>query len=358
MNRTEQELKTLRTITLSREARTRMREELLSYTQLHSIPSARQQVRSPFAAFRLRAYAGISAAVLLIAALGGTAYASERALPGDALYSVKVSVAEPLQTALVPSERGKAAWHAILAERRLDEAAQLAAEAKLSTTTQDELATNFTSQVTASQESADRLQEGGDTAGSLSARSDLEARLAAHVQILSVIDSHFADASSTDAKTTHEALSRMLALVKNHEKAVASTRIALEDVIDPSAATSDSGDEADTASAATTTLAIATDEPVLTPKHIEAPEAEVTPAAQVETAAAVRTTEVQDILERHAALLKAFLPLASTTATSTATTTATTTEAVDQQDGEIKHGTFDAGETGEASTSDWQEGDN
>jgi len=270
-------------------------------------------------------YAGLSAAVVLIAALGGTAYASENALPGDALYPVKVGFAEPLQTALVPSDRGKAAWHAILAERRLEETAQLAAAGRLSTSRQDELAESFTAQVTASENSADHLQQNGDTNASLSVRSDLEARLSAHEQILAVIDQHFALASSTGEQGTHQALSRMLALVDTHVHAVAATRLALEDAISPGSA---EGKNADVAS--TTSLAFAADIVTHAPArpaklHALMPSAGATPAAQIQANAAARTTEVQDIIERNAVFLKAFLPAASTTATSTATSTVSVT---------------------------------
>lgn len=346
----EKQLKELRDINLPEEARSRMRAELLSYAQLHAVSAAAKSVRSPFAVLRLRVYAGLSAAVLLIAALGGTAYASESALPGDALYPVKVGFTEPLQGALIPSDRGRAAWHAILAERRLEETAQLAAEGKLSTSTQDVLAANFNDQVSASQDSADRLEHDGDASGSLSARSDLEARLAAHMQILSIIDHHYAAATSTDAVDTHQALSRMLALVENHEQAVASSRIALEDQIAPNGAQDDQGQDG-----TTTVIAAAIPASKGRPaKHgrMTLPIANEPPVAEIETTASARTSEVQDILERHAALLQAFLPSASTTATSTATSTATTTipvirDSQDQPDsGSIQHGLFDGSATG------------
>lgn len=323
MNRIEEQLKRLSKIHLPKEVRARMRAELLSYAELHAVPMAGGAARSSFTVFRFRLYAGFSAALLLLATLGGTAYASESALPGDRLYSMKIGFTEPLQGALIPSDRGRAAWHAILAERRLEETAELAADGKLSTSTQDMLASNFSGQVSASQESADRLEHDGDTSGSLSARSDLEARLTAHLQILAIINQHYAQATSSDASDTHQALSRMLVLVQDHEHAVATARIALEDQIAPNGAQNDQGENG-------TTTVIAASLP--TPAkvrfakhaHIVIPITGKAPEAQIETAASARTTEVQDILEHHAALLKAFLPAASTTATSTATSTATT----------------------------------
>lgn len=313
MNRIEDTLQTLREIRLPDAARSRMRDELASYAEMHAVP-ARTSIRSPFSILRVRMYASVAAVLTLVVALGGTAYASERALPGDALYPVKVGITEPLQTALVPSNRGKAAWHAILAERRLDEAAQLAARGSLSPAAQTELASNFDAQVAASEHSADRLQHDGDASGSLSVRSDLEARLAAHSQILSVIAAHYALATSTNAESTHSALENMLAVVSSHQQQIVSTRLALEDALAPHAK------ESDTASTAAKIAVV-----VHQPTHVHfGPN--VTPAMQVETAATVRTEEEQNILDRHATFLAKFLPIASTTATSTATTTATTTQ--------------------------------
>lgn len=341
MNRIEEQLKKLRNLTLTNEERSRMRAELLAYAELHAGSAVSAPVRSPFSILRIRLYAGMTAAVLLIAALGGTAYASESALPGDALYPVKVGIAEPIQTALVPSDRGKAAWHAILAERRLEEAADLAARGRLSTQTQDALAQNFNANVSASQMNADRLQHEGDTSGSLSVRSDLEARLAAHAEILAVIDAHYASASTTDGMDTHMALGRLLALVKGHEQDVASSRLALEDSISPG-----TEEDGDTHKGNSTTAMLA-----LSGKHskqgIEVQGKHLvreTPAAQIETAATARTTEVKDILERHAAFLATFFPNASTTATSTATTTATTTASTTQdveEKGKLEHSHMD-----------------
>lgn len=323
MNQIEEQLKRLHEIHLPKETRARMRAELLSYAELHAVPAAGIAAHSSLTVFRFRLYAWFSAALLLIATLGGTAYASESALPGDTLYSVKVGFTEPLQGALIPSDRGRAAWHAILAERRLEETAQLAANGKLSSSTQNMLATNFSGQVSASQESSDRLEHDGDTSGSLSARSDLEARLAAHLQILAIINQHYAEATSTGATDTHQALSRMLVLVQDHEHAIVTSRIALEDQIAPNGLQNNQGEES-------STTVIASSLPAPTKarfaKHarIVIPITGQAPASQIETAASARTTEVEDILEHHAGLLKAFLPSASTTATSTATTTATT----------------------------------
>ena len=307
MTRIEDTLNDLRQVTLPSEARLRIREELMAYADMHAaVPAA---IVSPFQSFfSMRLYAGFAAFLLIIGSVGGTAYAAENTLPGDTLYAVKVGFTEPLQTALTPSGTGKASWHAILAERRLEEAAALAAENNLSTETQAMLAANFTEHVEESVAHAEQLAVEGDTYASLSVRSDLEARLVAHEQILGVIAGHFAQASVEGIGDTSEAVENLLAVVKERGNTVALARADLEEVIAPTPdATSattialKSANEADTAESAVMTMSAA-----------------MTGEAQVEFTENVREQEVQSILMRHAGLLAKF---ATTTATSTQATT-------------------------------------
>jgi len=64
---------------------------------------------------------GVLAAVVVAGA--GTVFASQRTVPGDALYPVKTGV-ESVQLALTPGHEAKASLHLKLAERRVDEAAR------------------------------------------------------------------------------------------------------------------------------------------------------------------------------------------------------------------------------------------
>jgi len=339
MTTIESKLKELKTLRLPEERKLRMREELLAYAELHAVapaPAARA-----FSRFHFRIYSALAAVLIIIIGLGGTAYASEDALPGDTLYSVKVSIAEPLQTALVPGEKGKAAWHAILAERRLEEAAQLAAKEKLTPDTQEKLAANFTDQVKATDANADRLERAGDAIGSLSVRSDLDARLTAHEQILSIIAAHYATATSSSAASTKEAVSSLLALVKTHEEQVSASRHALELAIAPTATSSavdaDSSGSSDAVASAKATstehVAIATEVHTFAPateahlmRAVMSPEPSAA-SVQVASQNASQAKEVDAILTKHAPFLAMFLPLGSTTASTTiqASTTASTT---------------------------------
>src|SRR5438105_2432135 len=80
----------------------RSRVRLALREAMHPAPGA---VRSPYVMpspffFRMSG----AFALVLIVLFGGTAYAAEGSLPGDALYPIKIHVTEPLQGAFVFSD--------------------------------------------------------------------------------------------------------------------------------------------------------------------------------------------------------------------------------------------------------------
>lgn len=88
------------------------------------IPALRP-VPSPFA---FSFFAKGLAALLIVTLLGGgsLAYAAEGALPGDTLYTMKVSVNEPARAVVVArTKETKASWHVTLIKRRVGEATKL-----------------------------------------------------------------------------------------------------------------------------------------------------------------------------------------------------------------------------------------
>lgn len=92
-------------------------------------------VPSPYARYaRAFAYIRKPAGLTLIAFFAfssSVAYASQRALPGETLYAVKVKMVEPVVTALTFKAEKKLEWEAKKVERRIGEAEALAKEHKL-----------------------------------------------------------------------------------------------------------------------------------------------------------------------------------------------------------------------------------
>lgn len=132
------------------------------------------------------AFARITAALLVLAlGSGGVAYAAEGTLPGDALYPVKVNVIEPAEGLLLAgSPRAEAAWQLTLAERRVEEAATLASEGRLATSTEAEIGNRFVASVNA----ASAAQGGASTNQTAVADAVFAAKLSAYAAVFATVD--------------------------------------------------------------------------------------------------------------------------------------------------------------------------
>ncbi len=163
-------------------------------------PAAKAPRQSPYFMFahqfmRVRVLAPL-AAVLAVFAGTGTAFAARGALPGDALYAVKVSVNETVEVALATTPVAKAQVQAKLAQRRIEEAEALAAQGSLTSGTSEKLAASFETHAQAAAELADDVAKSDpDTGASLKAA--LDSSLAAHGAILAALgqDNGVGDAS-------------------------------------------------------------------------------------------------------------------------------------------------------------------
>lgn len=139
--------------------RARMRAAFLMHMREHPAAAPSPYPFSFIAPFSLSLRSGIAFALaVLVVGAGGTAYAAEDALPGDTLYAVKVGVNEPVAGALAVTPAAKGAWHAQVAETRLAEAQTLVSEGRLTASTSDELAADFTEHASRVDEIAASLQ--------------------------------------------------------------------------------------------------------------------------------------------------------------------------------------------------------
>lgn len=131
-------------VCLTREERERMRRTLHAYMEMKPLrtpmPAARTSALGWFLA--PRPVAAILALSLFVSS-AGISYAARDSLPGDILYPIKTHVNEPAQGALALSASAKAEWAIGVAGERIKEAAILAAENRLGTTTQKNLQANF-----------------------------------------------------------------------------------------------------------------------------------------------------------------------------------------------------------------------
>lgn len=169
------------------------REALLRHMQLHAVRNShenRQSIQSSYTVFtsilsliRNPMIASFLIALALITS-GGISYAAESSLPGDTLYPVKIHVNEEVRSALAVNDKDQAEWDAARAERRLAEAATLAAKGQLKADTQTQIATNFENFADRVSERVQKLEAAGETEKAAEVSSRFEAALKAHEKIL------------------------------------------------------------------------------------------------------------------------------------------------------------------------------
>lgn len=128
--------------TLTEEERARMRFMLSEYADLLPIRGSLAQPKNSDAPW-IRYAGAFVVLVLIVSSSGGLVFASESALPGSLLYGLKTAVVEPLSISLARGGSAKASLLRQFAERRLDEAAALAQQGKLSYAIEAKLAENF-----------------------------------------------------------------------------------------------------------------------------------------------------------------------------------------------------------------------
>ncbi|HEY1037437.1 MAG TPA: DUF5667 domain-containing protein [Candidatus Paceibacterota bacterium] len=161
-----------------------IRQNLVSFMAQHPAQAVRP-VRSPFTMsfFSIRRLA--PAALILVLALScGTAFAANSALPGDALYSVKINVNENVESFLAFGAEANAKIKTSQAARRLEEAERLAVMGKLDVETKAAIESRFASSVESASKSIKKLKQTGGARVAVAISSDLETSLAAHQQVL------------------------------------------------------------------------------------------------------------------------------------------------------------------------------
>lgn len=144
------------------------------------------------------------ASVVLLAVIvvgAGASYAAERSLPGDALYSMKLNINEPIVKAFAYSSQEKAEVEVKFAGKRLEEAQKLNAQNRLDVGTSKSIAEKFKSHADAAEKAVDVLVEEGNTIEAIDVLNSLESVVVAHGEV-------FADATDNqNASSSLEILS-------------------------------------------------------------------------------------------------------------------------------------------------------
>ena len=130
---------------------------------------------------------------LLVTLSGGTAAAASGSLPGDALYPIKVNFTEKVASAFHVSDEAKANWKLELADRRLVEAEKLAVEGKLDAELVADIEARFKAHEDRMRSLIDKLEAEGNIEAVARLRSNLEATLTAHAEIMARLNSKLAN---------------------------------------------------------------------------------------------------------------------------------------------------------------------
>lgn len=157
-------------------------------SSLHDRP-----VRSIWSVYSFGAWVGshrmaVSVVTLILVIIGSDALvsASDRSLPGDALYAMKVSVAEPLRLAVTTGPAAKADVQAELLQKRFEEVETLAVQGKLDQTLEKASSLRVQSQVVRLDDNIKKVEkvstEKADDVG-----STVEASIRAHSRVLTEI---------------------------------------------------------------------------------------------------------------------------------------------------------------------------
>ncbi len=133
---------------------------------------------------------------------GSVGYASNQALPGDALYTVKTDMTEKVEGFLVLGEKSKAKHEVKLAERRLEEATTLARAGKLEESIQVELQKNIEEHVAKASEHITELSKKDDLSDAIEVTGALEDTLEVHSESLAKISESVSDTQSSTAVAT------------------------------------------------------------------------------------------------------------------------------------------------------------
>ncbi len=135
-------------IHLSTSEKLELRERVVSYMEYHPLPSTAKKVTTPVfnneTPFKLVSvnpwkffkFSGAFAIILVV----GISLLAERAVPGDALYAVKVGFNEEMRSTLARGSYEKVVWETERLNRRIAEARLLADEGRLTVEVEEQVA--------------------------------------------------------------------------------------------------------------------------------------------------------------------------------------------------------------------------
>jgi hypothetical protein len=122
--------------------------------------------------------------ILSVLVSGGLAVGAEKSLPGDILYPIKVGINEEVQGWLAVSEESKTDWEIKRAERRLEEAEELAENGTLDAEVSEKIEANFEANAERVRQRIEKFHDKENFKAAASVSLNFETALKAHEKIL------------------------------------------------------------------------------------------------------------------------------------------------------------------------------
>lgn len=180
------------------------------------------QRSSIFRSFNYKSMAfAIYLSLILSIGLGGAAsFVAEGSLPGDALYPIKTSVNEKVKEVLAFSTEAKAEVEAEISERRLTEAAELAANDRFDDNARAKVEVNFERHAEKVKSRIEELRNKGKgkTATELSAK--FENSLEVHARILEKLDGEEMGKFLPKVDAKKQAATNLRVKIESEDKAI------------------------------------------------------------------------------------------------------------------------------------------
>jgi hypothetical protein len=178
---------TIASVSMTEDERARVRGALV--TEMAKAPLGRfdtliETTAWYFSTINYRRIVAAATASAFLFTMGGVSYAAEAALPGDKLYVVKTDFNEAVVEFLAVSDKDKAKVQTEFAQKRLEEASQLAADGKLDQGRKDIVSKKLKEHVSAVKEELDQIVEREDFVSAVEVATEFEATVRAHTDVL------------------------------------------------------------------------------------------------------------------------------------------------------------------------------
>lgn len=181
-------IKELKKISLTVDEKSRLLAQLDAYSASH------QPIKTPYYFSRPLTYTFACLSIVILIG-GSTVFASEKALPGDVLYPIKIHISEPLKVALATTHEAKDRVRVQHIEERLNEAEILAVQGRLATTTVAEINDSVKSSINSIK--SDLSEKNKD---------DLDIKMSAHSAVLKSIQDHSDDNQKANIQDVENAV--------------------------------------------------------------------------------------------------------------------------------------------------------